>query len=114
MTAVTALGVGTREHSAPQLVQGTLAHRSFLAGHREVTVRSCPSLEAQALEGGAALEASGSVWAGLLGAPVNQSLGVGREYETGRLVLLRPRDEPLPAVAPSNPLISKKTCLQVG
>lgn len=51
-----------------------LAHCSFLAGHREVTVRSCPSLEAQALEGGAALKASGSVWAGLLGAPVNQSL----------------------------------------
>lgn len=53
-----------------------LAHRSFLAGHGEITVRSCPSLEAQALEGRAALEASRSVWAGLLGTPVNQSLAV--------------------------------------
>lgn len=56
---------------------GTLAHRSLLAGQWEVTESPCPSLEAQALEGGPTLEASGSVWTGLPGTQVYQCLRVG-------------------------------------
>lgn len=51
-----------------------LAHGSLLAGQGEVTARSCPPLEAQTLEGGSTLEASGSVRAGLLSTQVYQSL----------------------------------------
>lgn len=51
-----------------------MAHRGRLAGQWEVTERPCPSLEAQAVEGGPTLEALGSVWTGLPGTQVYQSL----------------------------------------
>lgn len=51
-----------------------MAHRGLLAGQWEVTESPCPSLEAQALERGPTLEASSSVWTGLPGTQVYQSL----------------------------------------